>query len=145
MRIRQYKLTPKREKFAQLVANGNNYTDAYRQVYSYKNMKPSTVNRNAFELAKNSNVSARIEELRSKASALVVWDLERAANELIENLNRLVASEKKRSERGYCDPKAASVINDTVEALNKLLGIQPKDSTEEDDTITFTFEVDDES
>ena len=42
-------------------------SDAYRAVYSFKNMKPATVNRNAYGLYPgNSKISARIEELRDR-------------------------------------------------------------------------------
>lgn len=57
-------LTPKQEKFAQLVASGVNQSDAYRQVYNADKMSGSTVNRQAHEVAQNSNVTARIAELR---------------------------------------------------------------------------------
>ena len=57
-------LTPKQEKFAQLVASGVNQSDAYRRVYNADKMSGSTVNRQAHEVAQNSNVTARIAELR---------------------------------------------------------------------------------
>ena len=45
------KLTPKQERFAQLVAGGTNQSDAYRGAYNTSRMKPATVNREAKALA----------------------------------------------------------------------------------------------
>lgn len=57
-------LTPKQEKFAQLVASGTNQSEAYRQVYNVTKMNGSTINREAHELAQNHNVATRIKELQ---------------------------------------------------------------------------------
>lgn len=57
-------LTPKQEKFAQLVASGTNQSDAYRQAYNAENMTYASVNRQAHAVAQNSNVASRVKELQ---------------------------------------------------------------------------------
>lgn len=57
-------LTPKQEKFAQLVASGLTQTEAYKQAYNVSKMGATTINREAHELARNPNISARVDELR---------------------------------------------------------------------------------
>lgn len=58
-------LTPKQEAFAQAVASGKSQSDAYRAAYTVReSTKPETVNQAASRLMADSNVSARVEELR---------------------------------------------------------------------------------
>ena len=57
-------LTAKREKFAQCVADGMPGADAYRAAYDSQQMMDSTIYRRSSELYGNSEVRARIEELR---------------------------------------------------------------------------------
>lgn len=57
-------LTAKQEAFAQAVASGMNYSDAYRHVYNVTSTAPGTVNDDAWELAHHPEVSPRIAELR---------------------------------------------------------------------------------
>lgn len=59
------KLTPKQEKFTQLVASGMNQSEAYREAYQVgPKTKPETVNQAASRIMANSKVSARVAELR---------------------------------------------------------------------------------
>lgn len=59
------KLTPKQERFAQLVASGETGAGAYRKTYAVrKGTKPETVHQSACRLLADPNVSARVEELR---------------------------------------------------------------------------------
>lgn len=58
-------LTPKKEAFAQAVVSGMSQSDAYRASFNVKAAtKPETVNQAASRLMADSNVSARVEELR---------------------------------------------------------------------------------
>lgn len=61
------KLTPKQEKFAQAYVRLSDKTAAYREAYNYQRMKPESVNRKAFEVFENVNVSARIQVIREEA------------------------------------------------------------------------------
>jgi phage terminase small subunit len=58
------KLTPKQERFAQLVAEGKNLSEAYRLSYNAEKMKPETVNREAKALIDDPKISTRVEEIR---------------------------------------------------------------------------------
>jgi hypothetical protein len=59
-------LTEKQECFAQFVADGLNYSAAYRQAYVTDDMVPNTVWREAHRLSRNEKVSARIAQLVSE-------------------------------------------------------------------------------
>ena len=56
------KLTPKQERFAQLIAGGNDQSTAYREAFN-SNGKDSTVHSEASRLMKNPKVSARVEQI----------------------------------------------------------------------------------
>ena len=56
-------LTAKQEAFAIAIFNGANFSDAYREAYDAENMQPVTIHRQAYELAINSKVAARLDEL----------------------------------------------------------------------------------
>ena len=56
------KLTPKQERFAQLVAGGKTYADAYREAYSATG-KDSTAHSEGSRLMKNPQISTRLEQI----------------------------------------------------------------------------------
>jgi len=60
-------LTPKQEKFAQLVASGMTQADAYRHAYNAENMADSTILSMASLLAADGKVSGRIKALHEAA------------------------------------------------------------------------------
>ena len=65
------KLTPKQEAFAQAVAGGQSYADAYRSAYSSKG-KDQTVHNESSKLMANQYVSCRVNQLiGQKERALV--------------------------------------------------------------------------
>ena len=59
-------LTEKQESFAQLVADGLNYSAAYREAYVTDDMVPNTVWREAHRLSRSDKVSTRIAQLVSQ-------------------------------------------------------------------------------
>lgn len=61
-------LTIKQEKFCQAYIKLGDKTAAYKEAYSYSNMKPETINRKAFEVFQNGNVTARIELLQQSVA-----------------------------------------------------------------------------
>ena len=75
-------LTAKQEKFCQGVAKGLTYSDAYRQAYNAKKMKPETVNNSAFKLLKNGDIAARIEKLKEKITDDIKYTVEDSFNSL---------------------------------------------------------------
>ena len=56
------KLTPKQERFAQLIAGGNDQSTAYREAFN-SNGKDSTVHSEASRLMKNPKVTAREDQI----------------------------------------------------------------------------------
>ncbi len=60
------KLSPKQEKFCELYVSLGNASQAYREAYSCAKMKNETVNNNAFNLLKNSEITARVEKLKTE-------------------------------------------------------------------------------
>ena len=58
-------LTVKQETFARLVAEGANYSDAYRQAFDCDNGSMNTINVSASKLAKMDKVKLRIDEHRA--------------------------------------------------------------------------------
>lgn len=65
-------LTPKRERFAQLVADGMSQSDAYREAFN-SSAKPEVVHVKASELMSDGRVSVRVAELRQALSEISLW------------------------------------------------------------------------
>jgi phage terminase small subunit len=60
-------LTPKQELFAQLVASGETYSDAYRKAYDVSpEIKIKTIWEKSSELMSNGKVSARVKEIQTE-------------------------------------------------------------------------------
>lgn len=78
-------LTPKREKFAQLVATGKSGAEAYRKAFAVRPAtKPETIQQSASRLLADPNVSARVEALRKRAVKKVEITVESLAKEYEE-------------------------------------------------------------
>ena len=58
-------LSEKQERFCLEYMETGNASEAFRRVYSTKNQKPETVNRNAKKLTDNAKIIARMDELRA--------------------------------------------------------------------------------
>jgi hypothetical protein len=65
-----YGLTPRQERFALEVAKGSSLADAYRASYTTSNMKPETVQNNAYALAQRSEISARVRSVQQAGARL---------------------------------------------------------------------------
>ena len=60
---KNYKLTQKQEQFCIEYIETGNASEAHRRVYSYKNMKEATINRNAHKVLQNNKIKTRLAEL----------------------------------------------------------------------------------
>ncbi|QDP54918.1 MAG: hypothetical protein Unbinned3065contig1002_20 [Prokaryotic dsDNA virus sp.] len=78
------RLTAKQEKFAQLVAAGTGFSEAYRESFSTSKMKPATINREATALMNNHKITTRVAELRQPAVEQVGLTVEKLIHELEE-------------------------------------------------------------
>lgn len=121
-------LTPQQEKFAQLVAEGNNQSDAYRGAYKAEKMMAKTITEKASVLMAQGNVSARVAELRSKAQAKAVLTLESHLAEL-ERLRDLALQNGKfeaainaEVHRGKAKGLYVSKTEDVTDPMKKALG-----------------------
>ena len=113
------KLTPKQEKFCQLIFEGKTQTEAYRGAYNCTNMKPATANSKAYELMQNVQITARIAELRAALTEKTLWDFTQAAKVLLEVVYR--GKGKNKAEEPASDGDRLK----SVDMLNKLHGIEP--------------------
>lgn len=118
-------LTPKQERFAQLVAEGKTQADAYRGAFDTKpTTKPETVQANASRLMADSNISARVDELRKPIIESVGITLESHLKDLmtLRNLavknNQINAAISAEIARG----KAAGVAVDKSEIKTETNG-----------------------
>jgi phage terminase small subunit len=115
-------LTPKQERFAQLVAEGKTQADAYRGAFDTKpTTKPETIQNSAYKLMADPDISARVDELRKPIIESVGITLESHLKDLmtLRNLavknNQINAAISAEIARG----KAAGVSTDRVETTIK--------------------------
>lgn len=112
----QRKLTAKQENFAQLVASGNSYVDAYREAYDASpNSSPATAYVTSSQLANDPKIALRIQELRQATEAELaerrLWDVERLIDAAEENL------------RGAREAKQMSAANGALELIGRVTGL----------------------
>lgn len=77
-------LTPKQEKFVRSVVAGVPQVDAYRDAYDVKTDNKHTHRVKAYEVAKNGNVAAMIEDLKRRAEEGIVWTRQMAMTALLD-------------------------------------------------------------
>jgi len=116
-------LTPKQERFAQLVAEGKTQADAYRGAYNVgENTKAATVIKRAGELMTDGVITGRIEELRKPIIESIGITLESHLKDLmtLRNLavknNQINAAITAEIARG----KAAGVSVDKINVSAKM-------------------------
>lgn len=101
-------LTPKQEKFAQAVADGNTYADAYRIAFDVgEKTKAKTIQENGSRMMMNTGVAARVRELRDALVDAALWTREDSVKAL-----RRVAD---------LSPKGTEIVAAVAE-LNKMHG-----------------------
>lgn len=88
-------LTPKQEVFAQSIVSGMNQSDAYRSAYRVRSgTKPETVNQAASRIMADSNVTARVAELRVPIAKKAQMTLESHLDDLKGLRNMAVKKEQ---------------------------------------------------
>jgi hypothetical protein len=81
-------LTPKQEKFAQLVADGKTQADAYRGSFDASKSTDKSIIESASKLMSNINIVSRVDSLRQELSNRALWTREESVKTLksvIEN------------------------------------------------------------
>lgn len=76
------KLTAKREKFAQCIADGMTQSDAYRAAYNADNMKATSINVNASKLCADTNIKQRVAQLKGALEEKALWSREKSVKAL---------------------------------------------------------------
>lgn len=118
-------LTPKREAFCQAIADGKNQSEAYRLAgYSVDKVKPETINNNAYMLSQNSEILARIQELRGEVQATFKFTREAYLKALLDNIE-LAKGTGKDNETPQC-----AAINGSLGLIAKCLGFNEPDKLE---------------
>ena len=91
-------LTAKREVFCQGVADGLNYSDAYRLSHDASRMKPAVLHEEASRLAAVPDVSLRIEQLKLAQQARLAekhdWSQDKLIHEAETNLHLATISNR---------------------------------------------------
>lgn len=78
-------LTPKQEKFVKnIVLDGMNYSDAYRNAYNTKGMTDKTINEKASLLKDNDKIRTRMLELSAEIDSPKIMTVTRRAEKLSE-------------------------------------------------------------
>lgn len=114
-------LTQKQENFCIAFVETGNASEAYRRSYNAEKMKPDTVTQAASRLLNDSNISARVDELRQpaikKAQITLESHLERLQELSLkaEAANQYAAAIKAEEQRG----KAAGIYVEKVEHSGK--------------------------
>ena len=131
-------MTPKQEAFCLAYLKTGNASQAYREAYDSKAMKPGTINRKAKDLIDNGKIAARLDELRKPIIEKAQITLESHLDKLeelgkIAEENKQFASAIKAEElRG----KAAGLYKEKVEVSgpngNPIQTQDVKDLTDEE-------------
>lgn len=116
-------LTPKQEKFAQLIAGGKSQADAYREAFNVRTTKPKTIHEAASKIA--SKVAPRIAELRSQVAEKALWTREMSVKALIHAYKE-----------GSATAKVAA-----VRELNLMHGFNASDKHEHSGDVRLTLKI----
>jgi phage terminase small subunit len=125
-------LTAKQEAFCIAYLETGNASEAYRQAYDAKKMKPETINRNAKALLDNNKIVTRLQELRApvvKAAQITMeqhlQDLQRLRDkaEKADKFGPAIQAEMARGKVSglYVDKVEVNVTEGLAERLSKAL------------------------
>jgi hypothetical protein len=112
------KLTARQEKFCQGIADGQSYSDAYRNAYNAVNISNKSVWERSSRIADNSKVNARIAELKAKLEKKQLWTKEMSVNILgsialkaaFDN-NKIAAIKELNAMHGFNEPTKIELNN----------------------------------
>jgi hypothetical protein len=84
MEPKALKLTDKKEKFAQCIADGMTQADAYRTAYNPRpDTKPASIWDSASKIMARPEVAQRVAELRQKLESKALWTREKSVRALL--------------------------------------------------------------
>ena len=87
--MKQNNLTIKQEAFCQAYMKSGDASKAYREVYSFKNMKDKSIWELSSKLLKNAKVSSRLEEVKSDVAVIAKEKFNITHEEILNHLNIL--------------------------------------------------------
>lgn len=139
------KLTVKEEKFAQLVVELGNQSEAYRQAYDCSNMKDKSIWVNSSKLLSKAKVSLRVKQLKEdlKEANMItkqkVIDYHLRMVEAWEELFQLgkkANKTKEETQRFYLCKELVkgSDYRGSLDSVSKMLGLNEPDKVETKDT-----------
>ena len=122
-------LTPKQERFVELVLAGANQTDAYRQAYDCKRMADKSIFVNACKLRANAKVAQRLALIQHKATEVLKLDRAWVLERLMRNASICLGETKIKLMLRARDGKVVEVDahRPNPEAANKALELLGKE------------------
>ena len=127
------KLTVKQEKYAQGLFAGLSQREAYKQAYNCENMKDNTIDARACELAKDSKIAVRLEELQNELKERNMVTIER----VLQEYARLGFFDPRKLFNDNGKPKEISELDDdTAAALAGLEVFEEYDGRGDDRVFT---------
>ena len=106
-------LTPKREQFCLEVVATGNQTEAYRRVYSTKNMAESSINVEASKLCAIPKISQRIKLLQEEQKNRSIYTLEKSVKKDLRLIERYESASDVLSDINST-PKEVEVAERTI-------------------------------
>ena len=120
-------LTLKQEAFTLAILSGKGWSDAYREAYDAENMAPATVHREAYALATNPKIAARLERA----------EREKQQEQRMQRLSRAERVVQKLEQIALRDGDTDGTQVRALELLGKTLGlfidkVETEDKTQRD-------------
>lgn len=113
-------MTPKQRRFASLVIEGRNPSEAYRGAYGAESMKPNAVASEASKLMKHPDISKCIEKGIEESTRKAVWSREIAK----ERLSEVNGACYEAIVGGSLDRATLSGFMETADRLNTLANVK---------------------
>lgn len=119
------KLTPKQEKFAQLVASGKSQADAYRGAFEVTTKRAATVQEAASRLMKKQEVKSRVHEIRSEIQRKVIEETAITVDVKVKQALWETFQNKSDIEKFCSDAVSVSLakVQDGMRALNQMRAV----------------------
>lgn len=128
MAQKENKITPKQEKFCQLVVEYGNQTKAYREAYDASKMKDETIHEKASRMCSDTKLSARITEIRDELAKSQLETKSDILKDLLDIKNMTKHSEKEKQ-----------IALKAIEQYSRMLGFNEPEKHEIKQDINIGF------
>lgn len=123
------KLTPKQEKFINMLIEGKSQREAYRLAYDNYKLTDKSIDEMASKLFNNIKILSRYKELQQECASKSVWTRQKAENDLLKikdlcvNAMIQIATDKDTgADITVVDSKVANVAINALKELNSMCG-----------------------